>query len=293
MRAPASASATARIPRAAGDEHHRRQQVGRGARRRQGQRTIGRPQTVLAPARQRQSKLVAPAVRLQRHRPPRRCLRIVTPASQRLRVCHHRPSLAEARVDLGSSPRRGERRLHERHVRTVRQSRGFEPDNARVGDAGVSRRVVGHCRRGRLHRRAGLNEAGWIERLEGKAALHPEPERITARGLSGRHPDEPVAAPRQRLDHPRLVGGIAERLPDVGDRPRQRVLGDVHVGPEAIEQLLFRSDRAVALDHVNEDLDQPRRQFDRVAVAGQRPRPDVNGKRPEANHGLTEVRSEK
>ena len=47
---------------------------------------------------------MAPAVRLQRHGPPRRRLRIVTLTGERQRVRHHRPGLSQTRVDTRGTP---------------------------------------------------------------------------------------------------------------------------------------------------------------------------------------------
>ena len=84
-----------------------------------------------------------------------------------------------------------------------------------------------------------------------------------------------------------MLGRITERLPDVGDGPREGVLRDVDVGPEPIEQLLLRRDGAVLFDHVGEDLDQSRRELHGCAVTGKRPRARVDRKRPEADHTWT------
>ena len=81
--------------------------------------------------------------------------------------------------------------------------------------------------------------------------------------------DEPVPAPRDRLDIGRLRRVVAERLPQLRDRLRERVVGHGHVGPERLEEILLRDERRLARDEVEKEVDDLGRQLDDLGVAEQ------------------------
>ncbi len=105
----------------------------------------------------------------------------------------------------------------------------------RFGNAGrqpVERRVAGHVRE--------------IEHANRGQARACRPRLMAGRRrglLTLDRRDEAITASRNRLDVGRLRRIVAERLPQLRHRLRQRVVGDRHVRPERGEQLLLRNQR--------------------------------------------------
>lgn len=73
--------------------------------------------------------------------------------------------------------------------------------------------------------------------------------------------DEAVAAPRDRLDEPRIARLVAECLAQLRNRLGKCVFGDVGVGPERVEQLLFGDERARRVEQMQQEIQQLRRQL--------------------------------
>ena len=81
--------------------------------------------------------------------------------------------------------------------------------------------------------------------------------------------DEPVAAPRDGLDVLRAGGIVAERLAQLGNRLRQRVVGHRDVRPQRPEQLVFRDQHRRPRGEEQQQVDDLRRERDVGAVAQQ------------------------
>ena len=60
--------------------------------------------------------------------------------------------------------------------------------------------------------------------------------------------DKPVAGRRNRLDVLRRLGIVVQRFPNLGDRPRKRVIRDEGVGPDDSHDLFFGQDPAGIFD---------------------------------------------
>src|SRR6188474_2026884 len=71
---------------------------------------------------------------------------------------------------------------------------------------------------------------------------------------------------------------------DVGDRSRQRVLGDVDARPELFEELVLRDDLAGLGHDEAKDFNEPRGQIDSLAVSCEKPRSGINLKRTKSDH---------
>ncbi len=149
---------------------------------------------------------------------------------------------------------------------------------------GVRRRVVRRRRDRVFEAGERFGQARRVERFERESPFDPVAERIISdairrrgavRPLRGRRrvaiavygSQESIATPRHRLDIPRRARVVVERLANVGDRPRQRVLADMHVGPEPFEQVVLADERAAARDEMLKDVDEMRRERQIDAVA--------------------------
>src|SRR6185436_7239692 len=91
--------------------------------------------------------------------------------------------------------------------------------------------------------------------------------RLSRRRARHRH-HEPVAAARQRLDEPRRVSRIAQRLTNLADAEVQPLL-EVHeriAAPDVIADFPARDDLAAAAREELEHLERLRRQLDQVAA---------------------------
>jgi hypothetical protein len=93
--------------------------------------------------------------------------------------------------------------------------------------------------------------------------------------------DEPVAAPRDRLDVFRRPGVVPQRLPQLGDGLRQRVVGDVGVRPEGVEQVFLGDQLAGVIDEVEQEIEELRREIDRRTAPRDAVRRSIDTKRPE------------
>jgi hypothetical protein len=81
--------------------------------------------------------------------------------------------------------------------------------------------------------------------------------------------DETIAAPSDGLDIRRLCGIVAERLAQLRDRLRQRVVGDGDVRPERAEELVLRDERRLPGDEVKKEIDDLRREGDDLVPSQQ------------------------
>ena len=97
---------------------------------------------------------------------------------------------------------------------------------------------------------------------------------------------EAITSARERLHVLRILRRIADRFSNVSDRARQRVFGNVDVGPEMIEQLVLGDDRSGTCGEVREDLDETRRQIHTSTCVRQRPGPRIDLERSKAEHAL-------
>ncbi len=102
--------------------------------------------------------------------------------------------------------------------------------------------------------------------------------------------DEPIAAARDGLDVLRIAGVVAERLPQLGHRLRQRVVGDVGAGPERVEQLLLRDQRAGVIEQEEQQVEELRRQVHGPGVAKNPIASSVHDKRAKAVGGFRHAR---
>src|SRR5688572_32906621 len=87
--------------------------------------------------------------------------------------------------------------------------------------------------------------------------------------------DQAVAALRYRLDVTRLLRIIAERLAQLDDRLRERVVADHDSRPDEAEQLVARDHPPGPEGQLPEDLDRLRFQVDRFASAAKLVQLDV------------------
>ena len=100
--------------------------------------------------------------------------------------------------------------------------------------------------------------------------------------VGGNRRDEAIPAPRDGLDVGGLRRIVAQRLPQLRDRLRQRVVGHDDVGPDGAEQVFFRDERRRAIEQVPQQIEHFRRERDRLAVFRQPERAAVERKRSEA-----------
>jgi hypothetical protein len=100
----------------------------------------------------------------------------------------------------------------------------------------VRRSVFGHRLNGLLECDHGFSHLARIQPFERRAPANHLAKWIFMAGvmLRGRVRDESIPAARRRLNVAGPCGLIADGLANVGDGPRQRVLRDVHIGPESI-----------------------------------------------------------
>ena len=78
--------------------------------------------------------------------------------------------------------------------------------------------------------------------------------------------NEAVAATGDGLDVPGCVDVIADRPPQLRDGLSQRVVGDVRVGPEGVEERVLRHERAGTLEEIHEQVEQLRGEIERVTA---------------------------
>jgi len=81
--------------------------------------------------------------------------------------------------------------------------------------------------------------------------------------------DEPVAASRNGFDERRRARIISKRLPQLGHRLGQRVVGDVRVRPERLEKRFLGDERSCVVEEIEEQVQQLRRYGDGFTVARQ------------------------
>ena len=108
-----------------------------------------------------------------------------------------------------------------------RLTTGGEPADDAGGDVGRSRALP--LRRRKL-RAQGIARSGAIGSARVRGGLH--------RGVAHRR-DQPIPALRHRLDVPRLLRVVVQRLPQLGDRRRQRRFADEPSLPGDVQQFLF------------------------------------------------------
>ena len=94
--------------------------------------------------------------------------------------------------------------------------------------------------------------------------------------------DESIATSRDGLDVGRVRGVVAERLTQLGDGLRQRVIGDRDVRPQRRKELVFADERRLPRHQVQQQVDDFRRKRDDVSTAQQSVRTGVDGKGTEA-----------
>jgi len=94
--------------------------------------------------------------------------------------------------------------------------------------------------------------------------------------------DEPIAPARDGLDVGRLGGIVAKRLPELGDRLCERVVGDGNVRPERREELVLRNQRRLPRHEIEQEIDDLRRQRNDFSAAQKAVRAGIDGKGPEA-----------
>ena len=78
--------------------------------------------------------------------------------------------------------------------------------------------------------------------------------------------DEAIAAARDGLDVPRRRRVVAEGLAQLGDGLRERVVGDVGVGPQRVEQRFLGDQLAGVVEEVEQKVEELRRQLERLPV---------------------------
>jgi hypothetical protein len=116
----------------------------------------------------------------------------------------------------------------------------------------MRRCVLGQFGGGPFECRQRLGQPRFLQRLERQPPIDPVAKRIRGRGPGIRDrrvragglsvadlSHEPVAAPRERLDVSRRLCRVADGPANVGDRAGQRVLGDMDVRPELVEQIFL------------------------------------------------------
>ena len=79
--------------------------------------------------------------------------------------------------------------------------------------------------------------------------------------------DETVPSTRDRLDELRGPGIVTKCLAQLGDRLGQRVVRDVGVGPQRIEQLLFRDQCPRVVEQMQQEVEELWRQLDDGVVS--------------------------
>src|SRR5690606_41232303 len=91
---------------------------------------------------------------------------------------------------------------------------------------------------------------------------------ILRRRAGGRRPDlgdEPIAAPRHRLDELWLMALVAERAAQHRYRMNQAVVGDDDVVPDRLDELVLADAPISILDQIDERIERPRWQLHRLA----------------------------
>jgi hypothetical protein len=97
--------------------------------------------------------------------------------------------------------------------------------------------------------------------------------------------DEAVAAAGNRLDVLRRRRIVSKRLPQLGDRLRECVVGDVGARPQRIEQRFLGDELPGVVEQVEQQVEQLRRQVQRITVPGDAIRGAIDVKRTEAIGG--------
>ena len=67
--------------------------------------------------------------------------------------------------------------------------------------------------------------------------------------------DPAIPASRHRLEVFRLARLVAEHAAQLGDHPRERVIGDRGIRPDGFEDLLFTEEVTRTLDHQEEEVE--------------------------------------
>ena len=94
--------------------------------------------------------------------------------------------------------------------------------------------------------------------------------------------DEAVAPTGDGLDVGRLRRIVAERLSELGDCLRERVVRDGDVRPECLEQIILRDERRWSGHQIQEQVDDLRRELDNLVITQQAVRRRVEDVRSES-----------
>ena len=211
--------------------------------------------------------------------------------------------------------RAGATSWRDHHSAVVRPTT-MRPSAAKADDQPAARATAGGT--GRAHRRRGqcllgrglgwrrvataeLQMEGWRRVMAAASAPSRRARRLDLRRVDGSGPapaseaarrrrrndvdgtDPPIAPPRHRLDEPRVLRGVAERLAEPVHRAVEAVI-EVDEGvrrPEAGAQVVAADELALPLEQQPQDLDRTAAQPDPQASASQLARADVQLERPE------------
>jgi hypothetical protein len=162
-------------------------------------------------------------------------------------------------------------------------ARHLELHRARVRQPDVHGRLAGNAAQDPLEHVARVQNLRALQRLERRPSFDPGAVRrqdsverfvgfaeLHARDRRGKS----VAAARVGLDV-LVAGALFERASKGRDRLLEAVVGNGDVGPRGRDQLILRKDLARARDQDAQQIELPRAERNRVAVARQPPRPRI------------------
>ena len=289
------------VERLTRDEHHRRQDLRASETRQQGFGALHRAQPLLAPGAHGHAVVVPPVARLERQRLAQGGAGVFAAARVGQRVSEGRPALAHGGVERGGARGRADRGRERLQVGLVVDACGLVPEDVRVGESGVGRRVLRRACDGAAERFRRLRQGADAEGLERGAAALPRDERLQAgerrrdgddahlrrvghRGFTAHRGYETVAAARQRLDVVGRGGVVVEHFADIRKGPGERVIGDRETGPIPIEQQLARHQLAARLGQTREHLHQLGRERYHGAVLREHVGAKVEREGPKGEH---------